>query len=309
VKLRNVTLLISILAVAGFVTGAVAQKSAEEGIRDDLSQAKRPEDEATVIRHRSAWFYQQRAYPLPRIPAFARRRAWNDFRQMQRRQRQVYGEKYGPSPSTTALSPSILAAVSSWVPIGPQPTSDYFSQPVVSGRVTAMEVDPCDTTGNTVFLGGALGGLWKTTDGGTHWAVVGDQTQLPSLAVGSVAIPPNPSCVGTPSTTSTVYVGTGEENFGHSQVRHRRWQQLCVHHRQYPGPVQLPDESADREFGRAVRRRPRHRSAKRECHAGRGAGIQFHVAVGNLVLRRWRIELDARPPQRDARGGHRGRLR
>jgi photosystem II stability/assembly factor-like uncharacterized protein len=213
VKLRNVTLLISILAVAGLVTGAVAQKSAEKGFRDDLSHAKRPIDEATVIRHRSAWFYQQRAYPLPRIPAFARQRAWNDFRQMQQHQRQVYGEKYGPSPSTTALSSSVLAAVSSWVPIGPQPTSDFFSQPGVSGRVTAMVVDPCDTTGNTVFLGGALGGLWKTTDGGTHWAVVGDQTQLPSLAVGSVAIPPSPSCVGTPSTTNTVYVGTGEENF------------------------------------------------------------------------------------------------
>ncbi len=47
---------------------------------------------------------------------------------------------------------------SKWVPLGPSPSSGY------SGRVSAIAVHP--TTSSTVYVGGASGGVWKTTDEG-----------------------------------------------------------------------------------------------------------------------------------------------
>src|SRR4029077_10247575 len=96
-----------------------------------------------------------------------------------------------------------------WQLIGPQPTNQPFGansgSPTTSGRVTSLAVDPTDATGNTVYLGAAAGGVWKTIDGGAHWTALTD-TQ-PSLAVGSIAL--------APSNHSVIYVGTGEGNFNH----------------------------------------------------------------------------------------------
>src|SRR5437016_6790269 len=71
-----------------------------------------------------------------------------------------------------------------------------------SGRVTALAVDPRNS--EVVYLGSAVGGVWKTTDGGTIWTPLTD-TQA-SLSVGSIALDP--------SNPDTVYVGTGEDDFG-----------------------------------------------------------------------------------------------
>jgi hypothetical protein len=73
--------------------------------------------------------------------------------------------------------------------------------PVVAGRVSALAVD--STNSNVLYAGAADGGAWKTTDAGVHWTPLTDSQ--PSLAVGSIAIDP--------SNHSTIYVGTGEENF------------------------------------------------------------------------------------------------
>ncbi len=53
---------------------------------------------------------------------------------------------------------------------------------------------------NTVYIGGAQGGVWKTTDGGETWQPLTDQQS--TLAVGSMAFAPNDP--------NTIYVGTGE---------------------------------------------------------------------------------------------------
>ncbi|HEY6391000.1 MAG TPA: IPT/TIG domain-containing protein, partial [Bryobacteraceae bacterium] len=58
---------------------------------------------------------------------------------------------------------------------------------------------------NTVYMGSAAGGVWKTTDGGANWKPLTDNQ--PSLSNGSIALDP--------AHPDTVYVGTGEENFSY----------------------------------------------------------------------------------------------
>src|SRR5207247_6986153 len=92
------------------------------------------------------------------------------------------------------------ADASTWSLIGPRPT-DAGSTYVTAGRVNAVAIDPRDN--NTVYIGAAEGGVWKTTDGGATWTPLADDQ--PSLATGAIALDAtNPD---------TVYVGTGEENF------------------------------------------------------------------------------------------------
>jgi hypothetical protein len=84
----------------------------------------------------------------------------------------------------------------------------------VSGRATSVVIDPADTTGNTVLLGGAYGGLWKSTNAGSQnsnpalatWqALIDDQ---PTLAVGAIALQP----VVSGNVSNVILVGTGETN-------------------------------------------------------------------------------------------------
>ncbi|MBI1748661.1 MAG: hypothetical protein HYR55_19050 [Acidobacteria bacterium] len=87
-----------------------------------------------------------------------------------------------------------------WEPIGPAPLFSGLTTRL-SGRINSVAVHPNDP--NTIYLGTALGGVWKTTDGGKSWTPRTDDQ--PSLAMGSVAIDPqNPEII---------YAGTGEQNF------------------------------------------------------------------------------------------------
>ena len=45
-----------------------------------------------------------------------------------------------------------------WTSVGPAPITGS------TGQVSAIAVDPSDTSGNTVYVAGASGGIWKTTD-------------------------------------------------------------------------------------------------------------------------------------------------
>src|SRR5208282_1785045 len=106
-----------------------------------------------------------------------------------------------------ALPASWLALSTTWTAIGPMPTVlPGGGVNLVSGRVTAIAVDP--TNPNIVYVGGAQGGVWKSTNGGANWTTTFDTEK--TLAIGSIAIDPS-SCAAGPCTT--VYVGTGEQNF------------------------------------------------------------------------------------------------
>jgi hypothetical protein len=50
-----------------------------------------------------------------------------------------------------------------WQPIGPNQIASA-TYGAVTGRVTAIAIDPSDATGNTVYLGTTGGGVWRSTN-------------------------------------------------------------------------------------------------------------------------------------------------
>src|SRR6202140_1793627 len=119
-------------------------------------------------------------------------------------------------PKANAASGSSEAAAfnagPSWIAIGPSPIPNGQTDPAnangisttqspVSGRTTAIAVDPTDP--NIAYVGTAQGGLYRTTNGGANWTPLLDNAL--ALAVGSVKIDPKDR--------TKVLVGTGEGNF------------------------------------------------------------------------------------------------
>ncbi|MDQ1699061.1 MAG: hypothetical protein QOG34_924, partial [Frankiaceae bacterium] len=96
-----------------------------------------------------------------------------------------------------------------WTSVGPRPlhVTDPVYDPTllgwttVDGRVTSIAIDPRDKNGDTVYLGTAAGGVWRSTNGGQSWTPVTDS--LPTLSIGAVAVDP---------ATGAVFAGTGEGN-------------------------------------------------------------------------------------------------
>ena len=133
----------------------------------------------------------------------------------------VSSENAAPGASVPAPSYVQSTGGPSWVSLGPAPTAtaawnngsqDYG--PAV-GRATAVVVDQADPSGNTVYVGGASGGLWRSTNAtaactGTWPACNPPVTWEPliddqaTLTVGAIALQPGNS--------SLLLVGTGEAN-------------------------------------------------------------------------------------------------
>ncbi|HZU04949.1 MAG TPA: dockerin type I domain-containing protein [Chloroflexota bacterium] len=166
------------------------------------ARAQRPpeqEREASPAE-REAYFYWQRAAPAQTIPPGALARARAQLEAALQRGTLQRAPQGVPSAQGVVETP--------WVAIGPQPIGEGLAgfgagQLPNAGRVTALAVDPSDPSGNTVYLGAATGGVWKTTNGGVTWLPLTD-TQ-PSLAIGAIALDP--------TQPQTVYVGLGEQNF------------------------------------------------------------------------------------------------
>ena len=76
-----------------------------------------------------------------------------------------------------------------------------FAGPInIGGRITDIEMPITDT--NTIYVGTASGGIFKTTNHGSTWTPLFDN-QL-SLSIGDLAIDPG--------NANTIYAGTGEAN-------------------------------------------------------------------------------------------------
>lgn len=152
------------------------------------AEQKREADGKDHADQRRDWFYRQRQYPFDQIPDRARERAIAEKVQAQARMRFA---------ATEAATEAVAAQ---WTHIGPSvTTSGAWGR--VSGRVTSIIVHP--TNPGIVYISGAQGGVWRTTDNGATWMALTDDQ--PSLAMGALAFDPN--------NPSVLYAGTGEQNF------------------------------------------------------------------------------------------------
>ena len=95
-------------------------------------------------------------------------------------------------PATPVAAKSRPETTPAWTFLGPTN---------IPGRITALVRNPGDP--NSVWVGAADGGVWKTTDAGTTWTALTDFAQ--TLSIGSLAM--------NPSNPNEVWAGTGEGNF------------------------------------------------------------------------------------------------
>ena len=134
----------------------------------------RPEDEDGRIRERFESFRKRRLAPGITLPEDIRVQAISAMRRME--QSKLVQNVQGVNPV--------------WKSIGPHSTG---------GRVKSIIVHP--TKHNTLYIGAAAGGVWKTTDGGASWAPLTDDAN--ATAMGSLWLHP-----GNPD---IIYAGTGEQ--------------------------------------------------------------------------------------------------
>jgi hypothetical protein len=182
----------------------------------------RPGEPASAVERREQfarredWFMRGRRMPSESASAL-RYRAYLQKLRLRASHRPEQNQTYNKDAFPQFNFPGIV-----WAPLGPAPLASDASGDGqedynwVSGRATSVAVDAADPSGNTVYLGGAYGGVWKSTNAGplsqspanVVWTPVADNQ--PTLAVGAIAIQPqmrNPD-----PTKSLVLAGTGEAN-------------------------------------------------------------------------------------------------
>jgi hypothetical protein len=157
------------------------------------------------LKKRAEWFYRGRVL-RGQSSAELRRRAHQAKLQM-RAQR----------ASALVAQPHLQVPLSSgsWLPLGPVPLASDASgngtqnYGAVAGRATAIAIDPADPSGNTIYIGGAQAGVWKSTNaadlaGNVRWTPLTDNQ--PTLSIGTLAIQPGNS----DPTKSVILAATGE---------------------------------------------------------------------------------------------------
>ena len=139
---------------------------------------------------RYEWFYRQRAFPYDTVSTFT---YFSEFRKEKQKIDEL-GELEVNNLQWSQIGPS---GIISGFPA-------HWGQ--MSGRIRGIAVHPTDP--NTVYIGVAAGGIWKTTNGGSSWTNIGDN--LASLSYGAIAIDQN--------NPNNVYAGAGEILYSFSTI-------------------------------------------------------------------------------------------
>ena len=208
--LLSVRVFALLLACLSTVSTVVAQ-----GARHTVPEASRPDSDADDVKERAEWFLRGRLVH-GKSAAELRRRAYQAKLQM----RAQHAAALAAAPRANG-KPPVLSG--SWTPLGPVPlasdatgngTQDYHQ---VAGRATAVVIDAADPTGNTVYIGGAQSGVWKSTNAanstasGVTWTPLTDDQA--TLSIGALAIQPGNS----DPAKSVILAATGEaDNSGDS---------------------------------------------------------------------------------------------
>src|ERR1700688_1474064 len=179
-----------------------------QGAKKSTSDTTTADADADHVEQRAECFLRGRVVP-GKSAAELRHRAYQT-KMLARGARQSRARIMQPA------SPAPPSSAGGWTPLGPVPLAsdatgtgfqDYHQ---VSGRATAVAIDPADSSGNTVYIGGAQGGVWKSTNAAASiasnvtWTPVTDDEA--TLSIGSIAIQPGNS----DPAKSVVLAGTGE---------------------------------------------------------------------------------------------------
>ncbi|WP_433984299.1 sialidase family protein [Tunturiibacter empetritectus] len=124
---------------------------------------------------------------------------------------------------SASAQPSSLSAP--WQAVGPNQVAS-IAYGNVTGRVTAIAIDPADPTGNTVYLGTTGGGVWKSinaagpsasvtfvplTDTLPVFSANAGTAAIPSLSIGAISVQSGVILAGTgdPNDASDSFYGSG----------------------------------------------------------------------------------------------------
>jgi large repetitive protein len=176
-----------------------------QGAKQPTPQAQIPDADADHVKERNEWFFRGRLVP-GKSSAELRRRAYLTKLQLRAQHADALA---------TARAVEGLNTTGPWTPLGPMPlasdaTNGTQNYNQVAGRATAVAIDPADPTGNTVYIGGAQAGVWKsinaanTTANNVTWTPVTDDQA--TLSIGAIVIQPG----NTNPANSLILAATGD---------------------------------------------------------------------------------------------------
>jgi hypothetical protein len=172
------------------------------GAKQAIPQSPIPDSDADHVKERSEWFFRGRLV-RGKPSAELRRRAYEAKLRMRAKHAAALSASRSANLSTGKVSDSVSLSIGSWIALGPVPlasdatgngTQDYHQ---VAGRATAVAIDPADASGNTVYIGGAQSGIWKSTNAANPtansvtWTPMTDDQA--TLSIGAIAIQPGNS--------------------------------------------------------------------------------------------------------------------
>lgn len=150
----------------------------------------RPYERAKGYKQFKRWahFVEPRVYPSGNMALASRAHAYEEY--------QDFLKNNATAKVLATAAPS--ATTANWTPLGP------FGSPTNgdAGRLQCVRFHPAGT--NTIYVGTAAGGLWKSTDNGSSWTTNTDQ--LASLGIADIAI--------NPVNTNIMYIATGDIDAG-----------------------------------------------------------------------------------------------
>ncbi len=182
--MKRYVLKVPIFLLIGIASALIVLHSKKFNLKNLVEEHEEERDAGVDRQLMTMW--QSRAYPDPTGMERKYMDAW--FYAQEKR-----GELWGGNKNTISGAASVLSYNGSWASIGPNTG--------IGGRILSIAVNP--SKGNSVYIGSASGGIWKTynAQGGTPvWQAV--TTGFPVLGVSSIII--------NPSDTNTIYAGTGE---------------------------------------------------------------------------------------------------
>jgi hypothetical protein len=186
-----------------------------QGAKQTLPQSPIVDSDSDHVKERSQWFFRGRLV-RGKASAELRRRAYQAKLRMRAEHAAALPAALSANLSAGKVSNSVSLSTGSWIPLGPVPlasdatgngTQDYHQ---VAGRATSVAIDPADASGNTVYIGGAQSGIWKSTNAANPtantvaWSPTTDDQA--TLSIGAIAIQPG----NTDPAQSVILAATGE---------------------------------------------------------------------------------------------------